>query len=85
MIRKWLLEHYKLNQETSSARPRDTRWGSHYLTLLCLCSMWFSVEKVLGNVRDGVTSSDSRSTVESLIENMDSYKFVLMLHLVKFY
>ncbi|XP_042003694.1 zinc finger MYM-type protein 1-like [Salvia splendens] len=35
------------NQETSLVRPGDTRWGSHYFTLLRLCSMWSSVDKVL--------------------------------------
>jgi hypothetical protein len=27
------------NQETSLARPRDTRWGSHYKTLLHIETM----------------------------------------------
>nr|XP_027108615.1 zinc finger MYM-type protein 1-like [Coffea arabica] len=48
------------NQETSLARPGDTRWGSHYLTLLCLSSMWASVIGILGNIQDDATTSDNR-------------------------
>ncbi|XP_071912174.1 uncharacterized protein [Coffea arabica] len=48
------------NQETSLARPGDTRWGSHYLTLLRLSSMWASVIGILGNIQDDATTSDNR-------------------------
>jgi hypothetical protein len=34
-------------QATSLARPRETRWGSHYKTLLHIESMWDSVIEVL--------------------------------------
>jgi hypothetical protein len=34
-------------QETSLARPEDTRWGSHYKTLLHIESMWESVIEVI--------------------------------------
>ncbi|XP_042016087.1 zinc finger MYM-type protein 1-like [Salvia splendens] len=71
------------NQETSLVRPGDTRWGSHYFTLLRLCSMWSSVEKVLEVVRDDATLRDNRSTTEGLIERMDNYEFVFTLHLMK--
>ncbi|XP_042008944.1 zinc finger MYM-type protein 1-like [Salvia splendens] len=71
------------NQETSLVRPGDTRWGSHYFTLLRLCSKWSSVEKVLEVVRDDATLRDNRSTTEGLIERMDNYEFVFTLHLMK--
>ncbi|XP_042055756.1 zinc finger MYM-type protein 1-like [Salvia splendens] len=73
------------NQETSLVRPGDTRWGSHYFTLLRLCSMWSSVEKVSEVVRDDATLRDNRSTTEGLIERMDNYEFVFTLHLMKHY
>ncbi|XP_041995755.1 zinc finger MYM-type protein 1-like [Salvia splendens] len=71
------------NQETILVRPGDTRWGSHYSTLLRLCSMWPVVEKVLEIVRDDATILDNRSTTEGLIERMDNYEFVFTLHLIK--
>ncbi|XP_041994177.1 zinc finger MYM-type protein 1-like [Salvia splendens] len=71
------------NQETSLVRSGDTHWGSHYFTLLRLCSMWSSVEKVLEVVRDDATLRDNRSTTEGLIERMYNYEFVFTLHLKK--
>ncbi|XP_041995705.1 uncharacterized protein LOC121745823 [Salvia splendens] len=72
-----------LDQETTLVRPEDTLWGSHYSTLLRLCSMWPVVEKVLEIVRDDATILDNRSTTEGLIERMDNYEFVFTLHLMR--
>ncbi|XP_073138927.1 uncharacterized protein [Henckelia pumila] len=36
-----------LNQETNLQRARDTRWGSHYNSLICLISMFSAVSDVL--------------------------------------
>jgi hypothetical protein len=41
------------HQETPLARPRDTRWGSHYKTLLHIETMWESIIEVLGIVNQG--------------------------------
>jgi hypothetical protein len=41
-----------LNQETVLARPGDTRWGSHHVTLVRLSQMWDSVIKVLEIVHE---------------------------------
>jgi hypothetical protein len=41
-----------LNQEIVLARPGDTRWGSHHVTLVCLSQMWDSVIKVLQIVHE---------------------------------
>ncbi|XP_057771129.1 uncharacterized protein LOC130990918 [Salvia miltiorrhiza] len=73
-----------LNQETSLARPGDTRWGSHYFTLLRLCAMWPSVEKVLENIHDDTTSSEVRSTARGLLGKMNTYEFVFVMHLMKY-
>jgi hypothetical protein len=48
------------HQETSLARPGDTRWGSHHKTLIWIHQMWDSVILVLGSIsHDG---SDSEET-----------------------
>ncbi|XP_057774924.1 uncharacterized protein LOC130993905 [Salvia miltiorrhiza] len=73
-----------LNQETSLARLGDTRWGSHYFTLLRLCAMWPSVEKVLENIRDDTTSYEVRSTARDLLGKMNNYEFVFVMHLMKY-
>ncbi|XP_057791342.1 uncharacterized protein LOC131008485 [Salvia miltiorrhiza] len=72
------------NQDTSLARPGNTRWGSHYLTLLRLCAMWPSVEKVLENIRDETTNSEVRSTARGLLRKMNDFEFVFVMHLMKY-
>ncbi|XP_058752305.1 uncharacterized protein LOC131625458 [Vicia villosa] len=39
-----------LHQSSSLTRPRDTRWGSHYTTLIRLDQMWSSMLEVLSIV-----------------------------------
>ena len=41
-----------MHQETSLARPRDTRWGSHHKNIVRLLSMWSLVLKVLRDIYD---------------------------------
>ncbi|XP_057788934.1 uncharacterized protein LOC131005850 [Salvia miltiorrhiza] len=79
-------EHERLVKEFDGGEEEsaDTRWGPFYLTLLRLCSLWPSVEQVLENVRDNATCSENRMIAESLIEKMDSYGFVFVLHLMKY-
>ncbi|XP_039130951.1 uncharacterized protein LOC120267379 [Dioscorea cayenensis subsp. rotundata] len=71
------------NQESSLARPGDTRWGSHYTTILRLISMWTSVLNVLQNVHDDGASNDNRGIAASLIEKMENYQFVFVIQKVQ--
>ncbi|XP_042044474.1 uncharacterized protein LOC121790278 [Salvia splendens] len=43
------------NQETSLKRPGDTRWGSHYVTVIRLANMWQSVTEI-ENVKESLRS-----------------------------
>ncbi|XP_039130910.1 zinc finger MYM-type protein 1-like [Dioscorea cayenensis subsp. rotundata] len=70
------------NQESSLARPGDTRWGSHYTTILRLISMWTSVLEVLQNVHDDGASNDNRGIAASLIEKMENYQFIFIMYLM---
>ncbi|KAH7679456.1 Ribonuclease H-like protein [Dioscorea alata] len=71
------------NQESSLARPGDTRWGSHYTTILRLICMWTSILEVLQNVHDDGASNDNRCIVASLIDKMENYKFVFVMYLMR--
>ncbi|XP_042411436.1 uncharacterized protein LOC122000972 [Zingiber officinale] len=71
------------NQEISLKRPGDTRWGSHYVTIIRLMSTWTSVLQVLENVYDDGTNDDNSGIATSLIDKMDSYEFVFVMHLMK--
>ncbi|XP_050232960.1 uncharacterized protein LOC126681466 [Mercurialis annua] len=72
-----------LHQETSLARPGDTRWGSHYHTVMRILTMWPSVMKVLGNVHDDAVGSKDRGANLGLLDRMENFEFVFTLHLMK--
>jgi hypothetical protein len=67
------------NQETSLARPGDTRWGSHYKTLLCIESMWDAMIEVLM-----IVQGDSRnpSKAGGYVCKMESFSFVLIMKMM---
>ena len=68
-----------LNQETSLTRPGDTRWGSHYTTLLRIHQMWLGTLFVLREIND-----ESRGLTQAAgwIEKMEDNKFVFILKLM---
>ncbi|XP_063946187.1 uncharacterized protein LOC135151574 [Daucus carota subsp. sativus] len=72
-----------LNQETSLTRPGDTRWGSHYKTIIRLLSMWSSVTKVLTYIYKDGSERKSRGKVVGLLDTMEKYEFVFIAHLMK--
>ncbi|XP_050229221.1 uncharacterized protein LOC126678361 [Mercurialis annua] len=72
-----------MHQETSLARPGDTRWGSHYHTVLRILAMWPSVMEVLGNVHDDAIGSKDRGATLGLLDRMENFEFVFTLHLMK--
>ena len=67
------------NQSTSLVRPGDTRWGSHFTTLLRIESMWDSVVRVLSMIH-----ADERNPglAGGLVEKMESFSFVLNMKLM---
>jgi hypothetical protein len=66
-------------QETSLSRPGDTRWGSHYKTLLRIESMWESVIEVLE-----IVHQDERnpSGAGGFVGKMECFSFVFMMKLM---
>jgi hypothetical protein len=68
-----------MHQETNLARPADTRWGSHYLTLLRLETMWDSVLHVLRIVHE---EGRVPTQAAGLIEKMECFKIVFILKLM---
>ena len=70
------------NQQTNLTRPGDTRWGSHHKTLCRLVHMWKSVLHVLENLSDGATNATQKTTASGLLEKMESFEFVFIMHLM---
>ncbi|XP_065868106.1 uncharacterized protein [Euphorbia lathyris] len=71
------------NQETSLTRPGDTRWGSHHRTLVRCFHMWSSIVEVLDHVRQDASIPEQKGIAKGLLEKMESFEFVFILHLMK--
>ncbi|XP_073035006.1 uncharacterized protein [Primulina eburnea] len=73
-----------LNQETSLQRAGDTRWGSHYSSLISLISMFSAVSDVLEIIsKDDSSSPDQKTEAFNLLESILSFDFAFNLHLMK--
>ncbi|KAI5343730.1 hypothetical protein L3X38_011606 [Prunus dulcis] len=71
-----------LNQETSLKRAGDTRWNSHYGTLLSIISMFKSVVKVLKLIiEDG--STDNIGEANRSLREIQSFEFVFHLFFMR--
>ena len=67
------------HQETSLARPGDTRWGSHYKTLLRIETMWESIIEVLSVVHE---EERNPSRAGGLVHTMESFSFVFIMKMM---
>ncbi|XP_059625345.1 uncharacterized protein LOC132268531 [Cornus florida] len=72
-----------LNQSTSLIRAGDTRWGSHYDTLISLITLFSSVIAVLEFIEKDGLKSDQRGETSILLGSIQSFNFVFNLHLIK--
>ena len=72
-----------LNQETNLKRSGDTRWGSHYGTLISIITVFPSVIDVLEIIADDGLTSEQRCEANNLVELVQSFNFVFCLHLMK--
>ncbi|XP_022856754.1 zinc finger MYM-type protein 1-like [Olea europaea var. sylvestris] len=67
-------------QEMSLARPGDTRWGSHLLTVTCFINMFNAIVDVLENISEDAVHSDKKSSALRQMNNMQDFEFVFSLH-----
>uniref|UniRef100_A0A2N9GBL8 HAT C-terminal dimerisation domain-containing protein n=1 Tax=Fagus sylvatica TaxID=28930 RepID=A0A2N9GBL8_FAGSY len=73
-----------LNQETSLKRSCDTRWSSHYNTMISLIDMFPSIVDVLDAVVEDGATSELRGQAEHLSHFIQSFGFVFNLHLMRY-
>ncbi|PIA28476.1 hypothetical protein AQUCO_06900034v1 [Aquilegia coerulea] len=78
-----LLSGRGLNQETSMKQFVETRWGSHYATLVNLIIVFPSVVGILDDVMEDGSSSDQRGEFLSLLDLMQSFNIVFTLLLMR--
>ncbi|CAN1125910.1 Zinc finger MYM-type protein 1 [Linum perenne] len=70
-----------LNQEISLKRPSDTRWGSHFATLVNLELMFSSLIEVLDVIQyDG--DSVTKGEAIDMLQKLETFNFVLILKLM---
>ncbi|XP_022893953.1 zinc finger MYM-type protein 1-like [Olea europaea var. sylvestris] len=73
-----------LNQEMSLQRSSDTRWSSHYNSLVSLLAMFSSVVDVLAIIiEDESCSCDQRSDATNLLELIQRFDFAFNLQLMR--
>ncbi|CAN1291986.1 Zinc finger MYM-type protein 1 [Linum perenne] len=71
----------RLNQEMSLKRPCETRWGSHFGTLINLASIFSSVIEVLDDMlHEGI--SETKAVAYDTLLKLQSFSFAFMLNLM---
>jgi hypothetical protein len=73
-----------LNQETSLKRSCDTRWSSHYNTLISLIDMFPSIVDVFDTIAEDGASSEQKGEAGHLSHFIQSFEFVFNLHLMRY-
>ncbi|XP_071683789.1 uncharacterized protein [Lolium perenne] len=71
-----------LNQEMSLQRPGDTRWNSHYTTLLSLSKMFPSVVKILEYVEEDGKDPYKKRQANGLLKYFQTFDSVFFLHMM---
>ncbi|KAI5327257.1 hypothetical protein L3X38_026653 [Prunus dulcis] len=77
-----LITGWGLNQERTLKRAGDTRWNSHYGTLISIISMFPSVVNVLQMIVDD-KPNDSSGEAYKLWREIQSFEFVFHLFVMK--
>ncbi|CAJ2657317.1 unnamed protein product [Trifolium pratense] len=72
-----------LNQEATIKRAGDTRWSSHFGTLLIIVSLFSSMIDMLDVIEEDETSLTIKGDAMLLLKYMQSFEFVFILHLMK--
>ncbi|XP_074290237.1 uncharacterized protein LOC141616967 [Silene latifolia] len=71
-----------LNQERRIKRPGDTRWGSHYRSLVNLQESFLDVIDVIDFIYNDVTNSSHKKNARGLMAFLGSFDFIFILHLM---
>jgi hypothetical protein len=72
-----------LNQNTTLKRAVDTRWSSHFGTLLSLVFLFESVIDVLEHIEECGVTSEQQIDACHLLKRIQSFEFVFNLHMIK--
>ena len=71
-----------LNQEMRLARPGDTRWSSHYKTILHIIDMYSTIMEVLATLGNDTTQRDDLPNIHAMAHVLESFEFAFNAHLM---
>jgi len=69
-----------LNQELGLKRAGDTRWGSHFNSLLNMIVLFPSVIEVIDDIAQNGSKADDRLKTKVVLDAIQTFDFVFMLH-----
>ncbi|KRG99314.1 hypothetical protein GLYMA_18G136400v4, partial [Glycine max] len=79
-LKSWIL---KENSSAFYVHFVDTRWGSHYATLINLILMYSSIIDVLKIIKEDGSNVDQRAKANDLLHLLEDFDFAFTLHLMK--
>lgn len=71
-----------LNQEMGLCRPGETRWGSHYKTILHIIDMYSTIREVLMTLGKDQKVRDDWPNIRGMVDSLESFEFVFNAHLM---
>ncbi|XP_048503095.1 uncharacterized protein LOC125498842 [Beta vulgaris subsp. vulgaris] len=71
-----------LNQELDLKRPSDTRWSSHYKTLVNVINLFPTIVKVLVMIGKHGSNVDDKAKAQGIVYSLESFDFVFMAQLM---
>ncbi|KAL7590978.1 hypothetical protein Lser_V15G33764 [Lactuca serriola] len=72
----------RLNQEISLVRAGDTRWGSHFRTIVSLLNLFAEVVAVLKYIKEEGSTLSNRNQAKGILSYFKTLDFILLLHLM---
>jgi hypothetical protein len=71
-----------LNQHMRLAQPGQTRWGSHYKTVLNIISMYPAIRDVLISFGEDITQKSDWPKIRAMVLIFESFDFIISAHLM---
>jgi hypothetical protein len=71
-----------LNQEMGLARPGETRWGTHYKTILHIVDIYATIHEVLMTLGKDTSQRAEWPNIHDMIDILDFFEFVFNAYLM---
>ena len=72
-----------LNQELGLKRAGDTRWGSHFYSLMNMIVLFDSVIEVIDDIAQNGGKAIDKFKAKVVLDAVQTFDFVFMLHTMK--